>query len=113
MGSTMSTLRIHLFGKFSVQRLELLLDGFDAHKPQELLCYSSLLRTLAIISWSEIITAQSKKNLPHTLLHLQSERYTPLEELDISPSKSPFQLVSEMNFPAFLTPNGEWNDRIP
>jgi DNA-binding SARP family transcriptional activator len=75
----MSTLRIHLFGKFCVRRNERVVDGFDARKVQELFCYLLLHRnhslpreTLASILWPETTTAQSKKNLRQTLWQLQS-----------------------------------------
>ncbi|HEY6286847.1 MAG TPA: BTAD domain-containing putative transcriptional regulator [Ktedonobacteraceae bacterium] len=75
----MSTLRIHLFGKFCVRRNERILDGFDARKIQELFCYLLLHRdhslsreTLASILWPETTTVQSKKNLRQALWQLQS-----------------------------------------
>ena len=75
----MSTLRIHLFGKFCVHRNEQVLDGFDPRKVQELFCHLLLHRnhslpreTLASILWPETTTAQSKKNLRQTLWQLQS-----------------------------------------
>ncbi len=75
----MSTLRIHLFGKFCVRRNEQVLDGFDARKVQELFCYLLLHRdhslpreTLASLLWPETTTAQSKKNLRQTLWQLQT-----------------------------------------
>jgi DNA-binding SARP family transcriptional activator len=75
----MSTLRIHLFGKFCVLRNEHILDGFDARKIQELFCYLLLHRdhslpreTLASILWPETTTAQSKKNLRQALWQLQT-----------------------------------------
>ena len=75
----MSILRIHLFGKFCVRRNEIILDGFDARKIQELFCYLLLHRdhslpreTLASILWPETTTTQSKKNLRQALWQLQS-----------------------------------------
>ncbi len=75
----MSTLRIHLFGKFCARRNEQVLDGFDARKVQELFCYLLLHRdhslpreTLASLLWPETTTAQSKKNLRQTLWQLQT-----------------------------------------
>jgi len=75
----MSTLKIHLFGKFCVRRNEQVLDGFDARKIQELFCYLLLHRdhslpreTLASILWPETTTTQSKKNLRQALWQLQS-----------------------------------------
>jgi DNA-binding SARP family transcriptional activator len=117
----MSILSIHLFGKLFVQCNEQILDVYDALKVQELFCYlllhwhHSLPReTLASMLWSETTTVQSKKNLRQALWQLQSERYNLIEEeLDISPSKPPFQFVKEIIFSAFLTPNGEWNESIP
>ncbi len=75
----MSTLRIYLFGKFCVRRNEQVLDGFYAHKVQELFCYLLLHRdhslpreTLASLLWPDTITVQSKKNLRQALWQLQS-----------------------------------------
>jgi DNA-binding SARP family transcriptional activator len=75
----MPTLRIHLFGKFCVLCDELVLDGFNAHKVQELFCYLLLYRDrslprelLASHLWPETTTTQSKKNLRQTLWRLQS-----------------------------------------
>jgi DNA-binding SARP family transcriptional activator len=75
----MSILRIHLFGKFCVRRNEIILDGFDARKIQELFCYLLLHRdhslpreTLASTLWPETTTTQSKKNLRQALWQLQS-----------------------------------------
>jgi len=78
-GEMMAKLSIQLFGKFSVRRNERILDGFDAHKIQELFCYLLLHRdhslpreTLASILWPETTTTQSKKNLRQALWQLQS-----------------------------------------
>ncbi len=75
----MSTLEIHLFGKFFVRRNEQVLDGFEARKIQELFCYLLLHRdhslpreTLASILWPETTTTQSKKNLRQAFWQLQS-----------------------------------------
>lgn len=64
----MHRLRIHLFGKFLVQDNEQILDGFDAHKVQELFSYLLLHREhpicrerLAGILWSESLEEQAKK----------------------------------------------------
>ncbi len=75
----MSTLRIHLFGKFCARRNEQVLDGFDARKVQELFCYLLLHRdhslpreTLASLLWPDTTTTLSKKNLRQALWQLQS-----------------------------------------
>src|SRR5215467_13109593 len=75
----MSTLSIHLFGKFCVRRDEQVLDGFDARKVQELFCYLLLHRdhslpreTLAGLLWPDTTTVQSKKNLRQALWQLQT-----------------------------------------
>ncbi|HEX8128000.1 MAG TPA: bacterial transcriptional activator domain-containing protein [Pyrinomonadaceae bacterium] len=75
----MSTLSIHLFGKFSVHADEQLLEGFDACKVQELLSYLLVHRerphareSLASLLWGETATDKSKKYLRQTLWHLQS-----------------------------------------
>ena len=75
----MAKLRVQLFGKFSIRRNGLILDGFEARKIQELFCYLLLHRdhslpreTLASILWPETTTNQSKKNLRQALWQLQS-----------------------------------------
>lgn len=75
----MSTLRIHLFGKFCVRRNQHVLEGFEARKVQELFCYLLLHRdhslpreTLASLLWPDTTTIQSKKSLRQTLWQLQS-----------------------------------------
>lgn len=75
----MSKLSIHLFGKFCVRRNQQVLDGFEAHKVQELFCYLLLHRnhslpreTLASLMWPDTTTAQSKKSLRQALWQLQS-----------------------------------------
>ncbi len=85
----MSTLRIHLFGKFCVRRNEQILDGFDARKVQELFCYLLLHRdhslpreTLASLLWPDTTTAQSKKNLRQILWQLQSALGSQNEQLN-------------------------------
>lgn len=85
----MSTLRIHLFGKFCVRRNEQILDGFDARKVQDLFCYLLLHRehslpreTLASLLWPDTTTAQSKKNLRQILWQLQSALGSQNEQLN-------------------------------
>lgn len=75
----MSTLRVHLFGKFYILQHNQVLDGFNARKVQELFCYLLLHRnhslpreTLASALWPETTTTQSKKNLRHVLWQIQS-----------------------------------------
>jgi DNA-binding SARP family transcriptional activator len=75
----MSTLSIHLFGKFSIHAGEQSLEGLDACKTQELLSYLLVHRerphtreSLAALLWGETSTDKSKKYLRQTLWHLQS-----------------------------------------
>jgi DNA-binding SARP family transcriptional activator len=75
----MPTLRVQLFGKFCVLNEGQTLEGFNAHKVQELFCYLLLYRNrsiprevLASQLWPETTTAQSKKNLRQTLWRLQT-----------------------------------------
>jgi DNA-binding SARP family transcriptional activator len=75
----MSTLSIHLFGKFSIRAGEQSLEGLDACKTQELLSYLLVHRerphtreSLASLLWGETTTERSKKYLRQTLWHLQS-----------------------------------------
>src|SRR5438876_1861377 len=88
-GSTMSTLRICLFGKFCVRRNKQVLDGFDARKVQELFCYLLLHRdhslpreTLASLLWPDTTTIQSKKNLRQALWQLQTALGSQTEPLN-------------------------------
>ncbi|MCA1564710.1 MAG: bacterial transcriptional activator domain-containing protein [Acidobacteria bacterium] len=75
----MSTLSIHLFGKFNIHAGEQSLVGLDAYKTQELLSYLLVHRerphtrdSLASLLWGETTTDKSKKYLRQTLWHLQS-----------------------------------------
>jgi len=72
-------LKIQLFGKYCIWRGEQELEGLDARKAQELLCYLLLHRdhalsreTLASLLWPETTTALSKKNLRQILWQLQT-----------------------------------------
>ena len=91
----MEGLGIRLFGKFEVYCGQQPLDGFDAHKLQQLLGYLLLHRdrphpreVIASVLWQESTTAQSKKNLRHALWRLQGllEPYT-------EPAHGPLLLV--------------------
>lgn len=73
----MSTLRFHLFGKFSVRRDAEAVKGLDAGKEQELLSYLLIHRdrnhsreTLASLLWGDSSTERSKKYLRQALWHL-------------------------------------------
>ena len=75
----MPTFNISLFGKFCVQRNGQVLDGLEARKVQELLCYLLLHRdhslareTLASLLWPDTTTTLSKKSLRQALWQLQS-----------------------------------------
>jgi DNA-binding SARP family transcriptional activator len=75
----MSTLNIHLFGKFSVHAEEQPLEGLDACKVQELFGYLLVHRerphtreALASLLWGDTATDKSKKYLRQTLWQLQS-----------------------------------------
>lgn len=79
-------LKIQLFGKYCIRRGEQALEGFDARKVQELLCYLLLHRdhalpreTLAGLLWPETTTALSKKNLRQILWQLQTALGSQLE----------------------------------
>jgi DNA-binding SARP family transcriptional activator len=74
----MATLRIQLFGKFTVCCDGRELGGLDAGKSQELLCYLLVNRdrphpreTLAGLLWGDASTERSKKYLRQALWHLQ------------------------------------------
>lgn len=82
----MCTLRITMFGKFSVWIDGQPVDGLSASKVQELLCYlllnrqrSHLREGLAGTLWGDSTTAQSKKYLRQALWQLQTtlEEYAP------------------------------------
>lgn len=82
-------LRIQLFGKYCIRRGEQSLEGFDARKVQELLCYVFLHRdhafsreTLAGLLWPETTTAQSKKNLRQIIWQLQTALAAYLEPFE-------------------------------
>ena len=82
-------LKIQLFGKYCVRRGEQALDGLDARKVQELLCYLLLHRdhalsreTLASLLWPETTTALSKKNLRQILWQLQTALGSQLETFE-------------------------------
>jgi DNA-binding SARP family transcriptional activator len=75
----MSRISIQLFGQLSVRRNDQIVEGFEAHKVQELFCYLLLHRhhsisreSLASLMWPDCTTAQSKKKLRQTLWRLQS-----------------------------------------
>ena len=74
----MSTLKIQLFGKFTVSCDGRELAGLEAGKAQELLCYLLVNRerphpreTLAGLLWGDASTERSKKYLRQALWHLQ------------------------------------------
>jgi DNA-binding SARP family transcriptional activator len=73
--------RIHVFllGKFNAVRGEQTVDGLEAQKVQELLCYLLIYRNrphvrekLADLLWQNSSSAQSKQYLRHTLCQLQA-----------------------------------------
>jgi DNA-binding SARP family transcriptional activator len=73
--------RIHVFllGKFNAARGEKAVDGLEAQKVQELLCYLLIYRNrphvrekLADLLWQNSSSAQSKQYLRHTLCQLQA-----------------------------------------
>jgi DNA-binding SARP family transcriptional activator len=80
----MSGLRISLFGKFCVARGQVILQGFDTLKVQELFCYLLLFRarphpreSLASLLWGDNPTSQAKRYLSKALWQLQ-EALSPL-----------------------------------
>lgn len=75
----MDTMKIHLFGKFTLQRDNIILSGLDAQKVQELFCFLLTYRnrphrreTLATMLWGDFSTKQSRKNLRQGFWMLQS-----------------------------------------
>lgn len=75
----MNTLSISLFGKLCIRHGDTRVDGLDARKLQELLCYLLIYRAhphsrenLANLLWSDHSTSQSKKYLRQALWQLQS-----------------------------------------
>lgn len=75
----MSTLRVRLFGKFSVQRDSEVVKGPQSSKEQELLCYLLVRRErphsremLAALLWGDSSTEKSKKYLRQALWRLQA-----------------------------------------
>ena len=78
MGRTVFTFKLKMLGKLSLSSGEVALDGLDARKVQELLCYLALYRhrphareTIAGILWEDVSTARSKKYLRQSLWQLQ------------------------------------------
>lgn len=74
----MATLRIQLFGRFTLHRNNQLAHCLEARKVQELFCYLLLHRTqahareaLAGLLWGEFSGAQAKKSLRQSLWQLQ------------------------------------------
>lgn len=75
----MPMLEVSLFGRLCVRRNGQVVEGVEARKVQELLCYLLLHRdaslsreTLAGVLWPDTTTAQAKKYLRQTLWQLQS-----------------------------------------
>ena len=75
----MNTMKIQLFGRFSIQREHTILSGLDAQKVQELFCFLLTYRdrphrreTLAAMLWGDFSTKQSRKNLRQGFWMLQS-----------------------------------------
>jgi DNA-binding SARP family transcriptional activator len=95
----MNTLKIHLFGKFSIQRENIILSGLDAQKVQELFCFLLTYRdrphrreTLATMLWGEFSTKQSRKNLRQGFWMLQSA----------------LRAVAKASEPPLLTADDDW-----
>lgn len=93
----MNTLKIRLFGKFSIQRENILVSGLEAQKVQELLCFLLTYRdrphrreTLATMLWGDFSTKQSRKNLRQGFWMLQSALRTVIASQD-----PPFLLAEE------------------
>jgi DNA-binding SARP family transcriptional activator len=87
--SIMSTLRVRLFEKLSIERGEHTVGGIGAGKAQELFCYLMLYRdrphpreTLACLLWGDSSAAQSKKYLRQTLWQLQAALSARSEPID-------------------------------
>jgi DNA-binding SARP family transcriptional activator len=106
----MSTLRIQLFGKFSLQRDSQLLKGLAANKEQELLSYLLVRRdrshpreTLASVLWGDTSTERSKKYLRQALWHIQAA-------LEAGEATSPQLLVIEHNWVQLNLQSEVWLD---
>jgi DNA-binding SARP family transcriptional activator len=91
----MSSISVRLLGRFCVRRDQELLQGLDARRLQELLCYLLLHRrqahsreTLAGVLWPEASTEQSRKYLRSALWQLQTALDTALD-----PNAGPVLLV--------------------
>ena len=85
----MSSFRIRLFSKFSIEKNGQVLDGFDSGKSTELFCYLLLNRnqhhnreTLADLLWDTTSTSQSKKYLRQALWQLQTALQTDSDSTD-------------------------------
>src|SRR5262249_53252195 len=81
----MPLLSVRLFGKLSVQHDEQIVNGLDACKVRELVCYLLLYResphpreSMAALFWGDSSTAQSKKYLRQALWELQTALNTHL-----------------------------------
>lgn len=79
----MSSLKVRLFGKFSVEREAKELKKLDACKEQELFCYLLIYRNrphprenLASLLWGNCTTSKSKKYLRQTIWHIQKSLET-------------------------------------
>lgn len=106
----MSTLRIQLFGKFSLQRDSQVLKGLAASKEQELLSYLLVRRarphpreTLASVLWGDTSTERSKKYLRQALWHVQAA-------LEAGKPTGPQLLVVEHNWVQLNLQSEVWLD---
>lgn len=75
----MDTLRVCLFGRLGIRRDQQMLNGFEAHKVQDLFCYLLLYRdrphsreALADLLWGEQSMTQSRRYLRKVLWQLQA-----------------------------------------
>jgi len=106
----MSGLRATLFGKFSVQRGELRVEGIHARKVQELLSYLLIFRNrpqprelLSEVLWSDQTSANSRKYLRQTLWRLQSA-------LNMSGNSSESELLIDNDWIRLNLPTDFWLD---
>lgn len=106
----MSTLRIQLFGKFSIQRDSLEIKSLAPNKLKELLGYLLIRRdqshpreALASVMWAETSTEKSKKYLRQALWQVQVA-------LGADRSTSPHLLVIEHDWVRLNLPSECWLD---
>jgi len=106
----MSTLKIRLFGKFSIQRDAEPIKGLVGNKERELLSYLLIRRDrsharemLASVLWGDTSTEKSKKYLRQALWHVQAA-------LHVETSMNPQLFVVEQNWVHVNSQSELWLD---